>query len=110
VLMSLAPRHGETLKLLANLQTEKQPLSLDQILEAKKPVDVSEYGVEYQSFRTQCQAKMFVNADGVLRVMMKELADHDIAVMRASSQDGKEYVYIPHGKATLRLIMNFEVV
>jgi len=106
VLRSLAPRHAEALKLLASLQAPKQPKNYEE--QDLRRTEVSEYGVEYQGFRSLCQGKMFVNSDGNLRTMIRELGDHDIVAM-SHGIDGKEYVYIPKGSTTLAQILEYVI-
>ena len=92
VLRSLAPRYSETLRLLASLQLADK--------------STEENGVEYGSFRVQCQSKMFVTSDNALRLMLSELNDHDIVAFKIGTE-GKEHVCIPHPPNVLQTIIDF---
>lgn len=92
VLRSLAPRYSETLKLLATLQL------------ADKSTEAN--GVEYSSFRGQCQSKMFVTSDNALRLMLGELKDHDIVSLKIGAE-GNERVLIPHPPSVVQMIIDF---
>lgn len=90
ILKSLAPRHAGVLKLLAKHQ-----------LESENPK--KQQGMPYRSFRTQATQSMLVNSDAALRIMIKELEEHQL-VKITKTPESVEIIFIPHPPEVLRSI------
>jgi hypothetical protein len=93
ILKSLAPRHAELMKLLANTQLSDGGSG------------GSNNGVEYRVFRSVLKTKMVINSETALKGLLVELVEHGLVTKK--KVEGKEYLLIPHSNDTLDLIKNF---
>ena len=93
VLLSLAPRHAETLKVLATLQIG---------MIAKGGED----WVNYIDLMRQCQNRIVVSTDNQLRIFLKELADQGMVERLDSS--GSPMYRIPYSQDKLKEIIEYK--
>lgn len=93
VLASLAPRHGEVVKILATLQSE----------------DSNNKPVGHAALLRNCKHKMTVTNDSTLRAYLTELKDHGIVETGKDSNTGREWLRIPHSGNKLLEIRDFEM-
>jgi Origin recognition complex subunit 2 len=93
VLKNLAPRYGEVMQILAQLQlAEFQSTSLP--------------WVDYKVFRAACKSRFVIDKDSKLRTLQAELSDHRLMISK--TEGPVEYVSIPYSEAKLRDIVAFQ--
>jgi Origin recognition complex subunit 2 len=83
VLRNLAPRYGEVMQILAQLQTSEMQGSASQ-----------EGWVDYKVFRAACKSRFVIDKDSKLRTLQTELSDHHLLLSK--SEGSTEYVRIPY--------------
>jgi origin recognition complex subunit 2 len=93
VLLSLAPRHTETLQVLATLQ-------IGMIAKG------GEEWVNYIDLMRQCQNKIVVSLDNQLRIFLRELADQGMVERHDSS--GSPRYRIPYSQEKLKEIIDYK--
>jgi len=98
-LSSLAPRHTEVLKVLAQLQIAKARGS--QKSTKKSCFDC----VQYKLLKENCVKEMVLSSDTDLKNIMNELLDHGMVVKQFDA-DNEEIVSIPTTKSKILEILN----
>jgi origin recognition complex subunit 2 len=93
VLQNLAPRYGEVMQILAQLQ----------LTELQK---TSQGWVDYKALRAACKSRFVIDKDSKLRTLQTELSDHRLLVSK--SEGPTEYVSIPYSEDKLREILAFQ--
>mmetsp|Transcript_47803 Transcript_47803/g.57868 ORF Transcript_47803/g.57868 Transcript_47803/m.57868 type:complete len:256 (+) Transcript_47803:3-770(+) len=104
VLNSIASRHSEVLKELATMQLQQSTTNNDA---GGLPSDGG-FGVVYRKLLKSCEKKMFVTSDTNLRIMMRELTDHNI-VQAMKRDDGTEIVFVADPAQILKQIEKLKV-
>jgi Fe2+ or Zn2+ uptake regulation protein len=99
VLKNLAPRYGEVMQILAQLQlSEMEPLDRSSSQQAPGWVD-------YKIFRAACKSRFVIDKDSKLRTLQTELSDHHLLVSK--HEGSTEYVRIPYNIEKLQEIISY---
>ena len=98
---NLAPRYGEVMQILAELQvSEMKQLPLDCSTSSTSPV-----WVDYKVFRTACRSRFVIDKDSKLRTLQTELSDHHLLISK--NVGSTEYVSIPYSMDKLQEIISY---
>mmetsp|Transcript_2641 Transcript_2641/g.3802 ORF Transcript_2641/g.3802 Transcript_2641/m.3802 type:complete len:107 (+) Transcript_2641:579-899(+) len=97
VLRSLAPRHEEVFRILAELQ----------ISNIEGGTSISNTGekdvfIDYKDWWEACSKKMAVSKETEFKSMIKELTDHKMIEFMADGSVGKSYIRIPASVAKIQ--------
>jgi hypothetical protein len=103
VLTSLAPRHTESLQMLAQLQLAAQQQRASTSTDANANAAIT--WVDYVDLLRKCQLECIITGDHQLRLFLKEFVDHEI--VERKDETGQS-LRIPYSVDTLIQIMNFE--
>jgi Origin recognition complex subunit 2 len=95
VLRNLAPRYGEVMQILAQLQLSEMQGSASQ-----------EGWVDYKVFRAACKSRFVIDKDSKLRTLQSELSDHHLLLSK--SEGSTEYVRIPYTIDKLQEILSYQ--
>ena len=106
VLKNLAPRYGEVMQILAQLQLSEMkqqppPQRVDHRSSAQPPA-----WVDYKVFRTACKSRFVIDKDSKLRTLQTELSDHHLLVSK--HEGSSEYVRIPYSIKKLQEIISYQ--
>ena len=93
VLSNLAPRYGEVMQILAQLQLSEMQKT-------------SQCWVDYKTFRAACKSRFVIDKDSKLRTLQTELSDHRLLLSK--TEGTSEYVSIPYSIEKLREILSFQ--
>ncbi len=97
VLKSLAPKHSQILKVLADMQ-----ISVGTGTGGRDRGRDFEY-VSYKDWKSKCFDKMIVKGEGEMRSILNELCDH--GMIRLHNQNQREYIYIPTSNSKVEEIL-----
>lgn len=98
VLKSLAPKHAQTLKILAELQI------------SQGKVDKRAEGYEYvnkRDFKRKCNDEMISKSDAQMQSILNELCDHGMIRWNHDYTAQQEYVCIPTSRRKVKEILRF---
>jgi len=102
ILQYLAPRHTESLQVLARMQ-----LQLAQTQKSKTTTPLHNAGVRYEEWKQTCLKEMKITKESDLQSMMKELVDHGILSCWKEANTWKDIVCIQTDQSKLQEIMSY---